>query len=176
MRIITQNSRLNCLISAQSDNPKLMEALSLVQNKPTTGSLAAYDGFDFAELYRFMRTFHQNIDVTITGCEEFSREMITQKSKDFVSIAEFVSNNLTLSNSENQPIVISPNVPQFGRIRIATEIFGSALAPRYQRSSYVTSKFIQDDESVDIFPGQVQFIFSTQFRFQPVQRHIDLLL
>ncbi|GET50374.1 hypothetical protein GLOIN_2v1484835 [Rhizophagus irregularis DAOM 181602=DAOM 197198] len=153
-----------------------MEALSLVQNKPTTGSLAVYDGFDFAELYRFMRTFHQNIDVTITGCEEFSREIITQKSKDFVSIAEFVSNNLTLSNSENQPIVISPNVPQFGRIRIATEIFGSALAPRYQRSSYVTSKFIQDDESVDIFPGQVQFIFSTQFRFQPVQRHINLLL
>lgn len=58
-----------------------MEALSLVQNRPTTGSLAAYDGFDFAELYRFMRTFHQNIDVTITGCEEFSREIITQKSK-----------------------------------------------------------------------------------------------
>ncbi|CAB5199817.1 unnamed protein product [Rhizophagus irregularis] len=51
MRIITQNLWLNCLISTQSDNPKLMEALSLVQNRPTTGSLAAYDGFDFAELY-----------------------------------------------------------------------------------------------------------------------------
>ncbi|EXX74048.1 hypothetical protein RirG_054720 [Rhizophagus irregularis DAOM 197198w] len=180
MRIITQNSRLNCLISAQSDNQKLMEALSLVQNRLTTGSLAAYDGFDFAELYRFMRTFHQNIDVTITGCEEFPGEMITPKkqvslpdtiykllikyyndtyNRDFVSIAEFVSNNLTSSNSENQPIVVSPNVSQFGRIRIATEIFGSALAPRYQRSSYVTSKFIQDDESVDIFLGQVQFYF-----------------
>ncbi|GBC52241.2 hypothetical protein GLOIN_2v1484835 [Rhizophagus irregularis DAOM 181602=DAOM 197198] len=87
-------------------NPKLMEALSLVQNRPTTGSLAAYDG-----------------------------------------------------NSENQPIVVSPNVSQFGHIQIATEIFGSALAPRYQRSSYITSKFIQDDESVDIFPRQVQFYF-----------------
>ncbi|RGB35212.1 hypothetical protein C1646_759590 [Rhizophagus diaphanus] len=43
--------------------------------------------------------------------------------------------------------------------QIATEIFRSALAPRYQRSSYVTSKFIQDDESVNIFPGQVQFYF-----------------
>ncbi|PKK58359.1 hypothetical protein RhiirC2_823227 [Rhizophagus irregularis] len=158
MRIITQNSRLNCLISIQSDNPKLMEALSLVQNRPTTGSLAAYDRFDFAELYRFMRTFHQNIDITITGCEEFPGKMITPK-KDFVSIAEFVSNNLTSSNSENQPIVVSPNVSQFGHIQIATEIFGSALAPRYQRSSYVTSKFIQDDESVDIFPRQVQFYF-----------------
>ncbi|PKK56199.1 hypothetical protein RhiirC2_800535 [Rhizophagus irregularis] len=135
-----------------------MEALSLVQNRPTTGSLAAYDRFDFAELYRFMRTFHQNIDITITGCEEFPGKMITPK-KDFVSIAEFVSNNLTSSNSENQPIVVSPNVSQFGHIQIATEIFGSALAPRYQRSSYVTSKFIQDDESVDIFPRQVQFYF-----------------
>ncbi|CAB5199819.1 unnamed protein product [Rhizophagus irregularis] len=80
-------------------------------------------------------------------------------NRDFVLIAEFVSNNLTSSNSENQPIVVSPNVSQFGHIRIATEIFGSALAPRYQRSSYVTSKFIQDDEFVDIFPEQVQFYF-----------------
>ncbi|GET59475.1 hypothetical protein GLOIN_2v1484835 [Rhizophagus irregularis DAOM 181602=DAOM 197198] len=32
-------------------------------------------------------------------------------------------------------------------------------SPRYQRSSYVTSKFIQDDKSVDIFSGQVQFYF-----------------
>ncbi|RGB38555.1 hypothetical protein C1646_755618 [Rhizophagus diaphanus] len=148
---------------------------SLYSFWPTTGSLVAYDGFDFAELYRFMQTFHQNIDVTITGCEEFSGEMITPEkqvslpdtiyellikyynvtyNRNFISIAEFVSNNLTSSNSENQPIVVSPNMSQFGRIRIATEIFGSALAPQYQRSSYVTSKFIQDDESVDIFPGQ----------------------
>ena len=42
---------------------------------------------------------------------------------DFVSIAELASN----VNSQ-QSIVVLPNVYQFGRIRIATEIFGSTFA------------------------------------------------
>jgi hypothetical protein len=77
MRIIMQNWRLDDLISAQSDNTKLTEALCLVQSRSTTGTLAAYDGFDFAELYRFRQIFYHNIDDTITGSEEFPGEMLT---------------------------------------------------------------------------------------------------
>lgn len=176
MRIIMQNWRLDDLISAQSDNTKLMEALCLVQPRSTTGTLAAYDGFDFAELYRFRQIFHHSIDATITGSEEFPGEMLTPKNNrvsvpdaiyellvkyyndtydwDFVSIAELASN----VNSQ-QSIVVLPNVYQFGRIRIATEIFGSTFAPRYQRSSNILAKFINDDETTDIYPGQVQFYF-----------------
>ena len=64
-----QNWRLDDLISAQSDNTKL-----------TTGTLAAYDGFDFAELYRFRQIFYYSIDATITGSEEFPGEMLTPKN------------------------------------------------------------------------------------------------
>lgn len=145
-----QNWRLDDLISAQSDNTKLMEALCLVQSRSTTGTLAAYDGFNFAELYQFMQIFHQKIDATITGSEEFSGEMLTLRKNhvslpdaiyellvkyyndtydlDFVSIAELASSDLLLSNSQ-QSIVVLPNVDQFGRIRIATEIFESTFAP-----------------------------------------------
>jgi hypothetical protein len=175
-----QNWRLDDLISAQSENTKLMEALCLVQSRSTTGSLAAYDGFDFSELYRFMQIFHQNIDDTITGSEEFPGEMLTPKKNrvslpddiyellvkyyndtydwDFVTIAELASSDLLSSNSQ-QSIAVQPNVNQFGRIRIATEIFGSTFAPRYRRSSNILAKFIQDDETIDMFPGQVQFYF-----------------
>jgi hypothetical protein len=72
-----QNSRLDCLISAQSDNPKLVTVLSLVRNRLTAGSLAAYDEFDFAKLYQFTQIFHQSIDNTITDSEEFPREILT---------------------------------------------------------------------------------------------------
>jgi hypothetical protein len=58
MRIIMQNFRLDSLISAQLNDTKMIKALSLVQPRSTTGSLAAYDGLDFAELYQFMQIFH----------------------------------------------------------------------------------------------------------------------
>ena len=179
LRIITQNSRLDNLVSAQSNNAKLMNALFLVQPRSTTGSLAAYDGFDFDELYRFMQIFHQNIDDTITGSEEFLGEMLTPKNRvllpntvyellvkyyndtydwNFVSITDLASGGLSSENSDQQ-IVVLPIVTQFGRIRIATEIFGSKSAPRYQKSSYILAKFIQEDETIDIYPGHVQFYF-----------------
>ncbi|CAB4402407.1 unnamed protein product [Rhizophagus irregularis] len=146
LRIIVQNSRLDSLISAQSDNAKLMNALPLVQSRLTTGSLAAYDGFDFNELYHFMQNFHQNIDNTITtGSEEFPGEMLTPRNRvslpnatyellvkyyndiydwNFTSIADLASSDLS-SGDSNQSIVVLPIVTQFGRIRIAAEIFGT---------------------------------------------------
>jgi hypothetical protein len=157
LRIIVQNLRLDSLISARSDNAKLMNALSLVQPQLTTGSLAAYDGFDFNELYQFMQIFHQNINNTITGSEKFPGEMLTPKNRvslpdttyellvkyynntydwNFVSIADLSSSSLSSVNS----IVVLPIITQFGRIQIATKIFGSKSAPRYQRSSYILAK------------------------------------
>ncbi|EXX76589.1 hypothetical protein RirG_031800 [Rhizophagus irregularis DAOM 197198w] len=140
LQIIVQNSRLDSLISAQSDNAKLMNALPLVQSRLTTGSLAAYDGFDFNELYHFMQNFHQNIDNTITtGSEEFPGEMLTPRNRvslpnatyellNFTSIADLASSDLS-SGDSNQSIVVLPIVTQFGRIRIAAKIFGSKSAP-----------------------------------------------
>jgi hypothetical protein len=70
----------------------------------------------------------------------------------FVSITDFASSDLSLSNLY-QKIIISPNMTQFGHIQIATETFRSAITSRYQRSSHIICKFIQNNETVDIFPG-----------------------
>jgi hypothetical protein len=120
LRIIMQNSQLDSLIFARSDNAKLINALSLVQPQLTTGSLAAYDGFDFNELHQFMQIFHQNINNMITGSEKFSGEMLTQRNRvslsdatyellvkyyndtydwNFVSIADLSSSGLSSVNS-----------------------------------------------------------------------------
>jgi hypothetical protein len=56
---------------------------------------------------------------------KYYNDMYNQK---FVSITDFASSNLSLSNS-HQKIIVSSNVTQFGHIQIATETFRSAIAP-----------------------------------------------
>jgi hypothetical protein len=123
-----------------------MNALSLVQPRLTTGSLAAYDGFDFNEFHQFMQIFHQNINSMITGSEKFPGEMLTPRNQislldatyellvkyyndtydwNFVSIADLSLSGLSLVNS----IVVLPIITQFGCVQIAAEIFGSKSAP-----------------------------------------------
>src|SRR5271170_7593127 len=77
LRIIMQNWRLDDLISAQSNNIKLVEALKLIQPRATTRSLADYDNFESAQLYQFRKFFFQEVDDTIIGSEPFPGEMLT---------------------------------------------------------------------------------------------------
>ena len=68
--------RLDDLVSAQSNNIKLVEALKLIQPRPTLGSLAAYDNSNYAELYQFRKVFFQEVDDTIVGSEPFPSKML----------------------------------------------------------------------------------------------------
>jgi len=55
-------------------------------------------------------------------------------------------------------------VDQFGRVRISAEVFGSAMASRYLKNANVLAKFIQNNETTDLFPGQVQYYFEHTVR------------
>src|SRR5947207_1447569 len=46
-----------------------------------------------------------------------------------------------------------------GRLRIGADIYGSVQAARHEKSSYILARFVQDDDTVDTYPGQVQFFF-----------------
>jgi hypothetical protein len=174
------NWRLEELLSQQMVNSsKLAEALKLVQRRTSLGSLAAYDNFEFDELYRFRQIYRLETEDTITGIEPFPGEMMSPKNTnvnlpddiyevlvnyyndaydhDFVSIAE--SSVQISTGHANHSIIILPLINQFGRIRIASEIFGSANTPRYLRNSFILAKFVQIDDSIELFPGQVQYFF-----------------
>ena len=172
--------RLDDLVSAQSNNIKLVEALKLIQPRPTLGSLAAYDNSNYAELYQFRKVFFQEVDDTIVGSEPFPGKMFTPcKSRvalpdniyqiltdyynnayglQFVTIAELIS------TSSRDSIVVPNVVDQFGRVRISTEVFGSAMASRYLKNANVLANFIQDNGTTDLFPGQVQYYFEHTIR------------
>ena len=68
----------------------------------------------------------------------------------------------TVSNihtSSEDSIVILSKVNQFSRLRVGAEVFGSTHSPRYIKSANVLSQFVIDDNTTDIYPGQVQFFF-----------------
>lgn len=46
-----QNQKLDDLLSDQSDNLRLQEGLKLLRPRPSVGSLAAYDEFNFDEMH-----------------------------------------------------------------------------------------------------------------------------
>ena len=73
-------------------------------------------------------------------------------------MTNLVSSSLSSENSDQQ-IIVLPIVIQFGRIQIATKIFGFKSASRYQKSSYILAKFIQEDETINIYSDHVQFYF-----------------
>ena len=77
------------------------------------------------------------------------------RNLDFFTIEE-ISRNPGYSG---HGVVIRPQINQFGRIRIGAEIFGSANAPRHSRSSFICAKFVQSDDSIDSFLGQIQYFF-----------------
>ncbi|GET67105.1 uncharacterized protein LOC110233779 [Rhizophagus irregularis DAOM 181602=DAOM 197198] len=180
LRIIMRNWRLDNLVSVQSNNVKLVEALKLIQPRSTSGSLAAYDNFNYTELYQFRKVFFQEVDETIVGSEPFPEEMLTpcknrvalpddiyQILTEYYNIAydlQFVTIAESTSTSSRDAIVVPNMVDQFGRVRISAEVFGSAMAPRYLKNANVLAKFIQNNETTDLFPGQVQYYFEHTVR------------
>ena len=73
-----RNWRLDNIISCQ-DNPKLTNGLELIKSRPTAGSLAAYDNFQFDELHRFVLIYNIEVEDTITGSEMLPGEMMAPK-------------------------------------------------------------------------------------------------
>src|SRR5436309_14331939 len=53
---------------------------------------------------------------------------------------------------------------QVGCVRIAAELFGSAMSSRYLKNAVVLAKFIQNDGTTDLFPGQVQYYLEHTIR------------
>src|SRR5439155_26816641 len=78
---------------------------------------------------------------------------------EFVTIAS-ASDKLILEEESEDFIIVLPNIIQHGHIRIGSEIFGTNIASRYRKNSHILAKFIQDNETVDTFPGEVQFFFT----------------
>lgn len=151
-------------------NPKGIE---LLENRPNVGSLSATDEFSSDEMYRFLLHSMDIRTSVITGREQFPGEMLRPSSEDVLLSSEMLDRMVDyymatyemynfrkpFGEGTDDSIIIRVKMNQFGRCRIGSEIFGSAISSRHIASSYVLSKFMTNTDEVDCYPGQIQYFF-----------------
>ena len=64
------------------------------------------------------------------------------------------------SEGTENDTIIQTKMSKFGRCQIGSEVFGSLISLQHVKSSYILSKFINKDRSVDCYPEQVQYYFT----------------
>lgn len=171
MRRIMNDNRIENIISSDIQT----KGLELLEDRPTTGSLSAADQFSSDELERFWLNAQNIQESTITGYEPFPGEMLKPSSEKEIMTESMLDLMVAFYNAAysemykfrkpadeilQDSITIRVKMNQFGRCRIGSEVFGSAMSVRHTKSSYVLAKFINSDGEVDSYPGQVQFFFS----------------
>ncbi|GBB89974.1 hypothetical protein RclHR1_16820006 [Rhizophagus clarus] len=145
--------------------------IELLNKRPSVSSLSE---FPTNEMYQFLMNSRNILESPITGCEEFLGIFLAPRSEDirldeqiYDLLIEYYKDTYVDSifrkpfteNLPNSTIVIN-KANRYGRCQIGAEIFGSAAATRHIKSSFVLAKFInRDGNSVDTYPGQIQFFF-----------------
>ena len=167
MRRLMTETQINDIISSSSE----VIGLELLDKRPSVGSLSEPPT---DEMYQFLMNSRNILESSISGYEEFPGEFLAPKSEDirleeqiYDLLVEYYKDTYVDSifrkpfttNLPNSTIVIN-KANRYGRCQIGAEIFGSAASSRHIKSSFVLAKFIsRDGNSVDTYPGQIQFFF-----------------
>ena len=167
---MNENSFLKYFLS-NCDNELLHTCLDIIKPKESTGSLAALDNFESDEYQNFIRLSSIE-DGSASGTEPFPGELMnlcqeTNLLKNTLDLLVEFYNNLyndhfiaiSSITGPNNDTVVNSKIKQYGRLRIGADIYGSIQAARYEKSSFILARFVQDDGSIDTYPGQVLFFF-----------------
>lgn len=174
LRIVHYYSVLDELSLHVGENEHLSECLPYIAFKKTAGSLATHDDFDLMDYSEYLEMSKNVKEKAGGGSEPFPGEFLKPMKKEvnltsevLALLVEYYHNAYgysfeTLSNihtTSSEVIVVLPKVDQFARLRLGSEIFGSTFSTRYTRSANVRAQFVLDDDTTDIYPGQIQFFF-----------------
>ena len=166
-----ENSFLQYYLS-NCDEEILCNSFDIIKPKKLTGSLSALDDFESDEYQNFIRLSRIE-DESAIGTEPFPGELMNPcqetnlpnnildllvKYYDNLYDDSFMSISSITASSINRNVV-NPRIKQYGRLRIGADIYGSVQAARHEKSSYILARFVEDDDTVDTYPGQVQYFF-----------------
>jgi hypothetical protein len=154
------------------DDSLLYTTLEIIKPRKSVGSLAALDDFAGDEFQNFIR-FSLIEEESAYGTERFPGilmkpcqettlpnpilSLLVEYYEDLYNNDHFIAISSLIGPSNN--IVVNSNIKQYGRLRIGADIYGSVQAARHEKSAYILARFVQDDGTMDIYPGQVQFFF-----------------
>ena len=116
-----------------------------------------------------------NIQESVTnGSERFPGELLRPEKPNLIipnkllnllveyyeASYETMSFRKAFTENFNNSIVLRNRADQYGRCRIGSEIFDSVMPSRNIKGSFVLARFVNQDGSVDLYPGQVQYFFT----------------
>jgi hypothetical protein len=165
-----ENSFLEYLLS-NCGNDFLYSSLDIIKPKKTSGSLAALDDFSSDKYQNFIRLSlieEESADRTeyfpgifMKPCQETTlpNHILDLLVEFYNSLYDGYFISIYSITGPNIGTVVNSKIIQYGRLRIGADIYGSVQAGRHKKSAYILARFVQDDGSIDIFPGQVQFFF-----------------
>ena len=149
------------------------KGLELLKNRSSVGSLSETDEYSVDEMYRFWLNSRNIKESPISGREPFPGEMLRPSLENIRPSNSMLDLIVEYYTATYEPMkfrrpfgqgslndtIIRVKINKFGRCRIGSELFGSVMSSRYTKSSYVLAKFVTNDNSVDCYPGQIQYFF-----------------
>jgi hypothetical protein len=174
MRIIHTNHCLDEIVSHAENDNRLSDSLTILKGRVSGGSIDISDKFETQDLFQFYNLRNIVNQGEAFGYEQFPGTFLGPKSENarlddnlLNLLVEFYNNAATgfqftkpgeISGIDQIPVF--PNIIQYGRLKLGSEIFGSTFSARHDKSSRILARFVaMEDETIDSYPGQVQFYF-----------------
>jgi hypothetical protein len=185
---MNENSFLKYFLS-NCDNEILCSYMDIIKPKKSVGSLSAHDEFESDDYLNIIRLSCIK-DESATGAEPFPGELMNPCHEtilpndildllvDFYANLYYDDHFISISSMIGpcNDIVVNPKIKQHGRLRIGADVYGSVQAARHEKSAYVLARFVQEDGTIDMYPGQVQFFFEhTIYKLQATIHSLALV-
>lgn len=168
MKIVLKNALVDYHLSCEWTSGLLKDSIDLLAPREAVGSLALTA--ERGELQHFLSMRHNTLS-KIYGTEPIPGQMLKPSSLG-VSMPYDLRRFLcewyaTLYEKDQEEILgyMDLQINQHARLQIGAEVFGSVISGRHEKNSTILAKWkAVNDESVDIYPGEVQYYIEHTLR------------
>jgi Transposase family tnp2 len=168
MKIVLKNALVDYHLTCKWSSGILEESLSLLMPKKDVGSLALTT--EREELQHFLAMSH-NMSTKIYGTEPIPGRMVMPSNIGIVmpsNLRRILCGWYAILYEKDQEDILGfmdLQVNQYARLQIGEEIFGSMMSGRHEKNASILAKWkAVGDESIDIYPGKVQYYFEHTLR------------
>jgi hypothetical protein len=157
-----RNAQLESRIQQIGKNSPLFQCLPLLEKRKARGSLRFTEIFETDELLTYLDMAERvTTGTNISGTEKYLGAMLRPYTANVTlppELLQLLKDYYHDLYGIQKPI--GPTIQQYGRLQLGSEVYGATISPRHEKKSYIRAKFLaQRDNTVDVYPGQVQFFF-----------------
>lgn len=170
MKIVLKNALVDYHLMRKWRSGLLSESLCFLTPQKVVGSLALT--LEREELHHFL-SMRNNVSTLskVYGTEPIPGQMLTPSNLGVimpVNLRRFLCEWYAILYEKDQEKILGYmdlHVNQHARLQIGAEVFGSVISGRHEKNATILARWKAiNDESVDIYPGEVQYYFEHTLR------------